>query len=89
MFKRIQYISINSNEFTDLKYKRVTFAKCYLISIPVPAGVALRGGRGGRRAPLLLRGGELPGRAGEGNQGTLRPPHQDEEGRRRRWAPHH
>ena len=27
MFKRIQYISINSNEFIDLKYKRVRFAK--------------------------------------------------------------
>ena len=59
------------------------------IDFLVPAGFALRRGRGEGRAPLLLRRGELPGRAGEGHQGAVRPPHQDEEGRRRCRAKHH
>ena len=49
----------------------------------VSARAALRCGQGWGRASVLVRGGELPGRTGKGNQGALRPPYQDEEGRRR------
>ena len=54
-------------------------------SVPftVSARAALRCGQGWGRASVLVRGGELPGRTGKSNQGALRPPHQDEEGRRR------
>ena len=53
----------------------------------VSAGAALRCGQGWGRASVLVRGGELPGRTGKGDQGALRPPYQNEEGRRRR-RPH-